>query len=379
MHIGLITADLTPQSGWATYSLHLAQALHAAGVQVRIVAPHSSPSLDPLPVLPILPSVTPPERLTLFKLAQRMPQVRDHLRDCDIIHTTVEVYAPLAAAIAAKRPLFMTGHGSYVNLPRFRRFPVDALYRWAFRQAHLIAVSRYTAQAAARVVPTMPATVINNAVDAARFQQVPSLAMVNEQKRGPTILTAGGIKKRKGTLPLIEAVAQVRQTIPDIQCVVLGTTTAEPHYTAQVQATIDRLNLHDHVQLRGFVDDSTLLAWYGAADVFVLPSINDGWKFEGFGLVHLEASAAGLPVIGTTGCGVTDAIDHNITGLLVDQSRLADDLPRAILDVLQNPARAAQMGAAGRQKAQAQTWQVVAQQVIHRYESALSGGKTASN
>jgi phosphatidyl-myo-inositol dimannoside synthase len=113
------------------------------------------------------------------------------------------------------------------------------------------------------------------------------------------------------------------------------------------------------------------MGWHGAADVFVLPSINAGWKFEGYGLVHMEASAAGLPVIGTTGCGVEDTVDDGVTGLLIPQSEIAEKLPQAILGLLSNPEKARRLGEAGKAKARRQTWDHVAGQMIALYEGAL--------
>jgi phosphatidylinositol alpha-1,6-mannosyltransferase len=156
--------------------------------------------------------------------------------------------------------------------------------------------------------------------------------------------------------------------------VILGSVDMDSDSTRQVQEAIAALGLQDHVQLPGRVPESTLLAWYGAADVFVLPSINAGWKFEGYGLVHMEASAAGLPVIGTRDCGAEDAIDNGVTGLLVPQPAIDDALPQAILSILSDPARARQMGEAGRAKARRETWDHVAQHMVGLYESELRRG-----
>jgi phosphatidylinositol alpha-1,6-mannosyltransferase len=168
--------------------------------------------------------------------------------------------------------------------------------------------------------------------------------------------------------------AVVRQQIPDAQCVILGSIDMDSDYTRQVQEAIVSLGLQEHVHLPGRVPEPTLLAWYGAADVFVLPSINAGWKFEGYGLVHMEASAAALPVIGTRDCGAEDAIDDGVTGLLVPQTGIDDALPQAILSILSDPTHARQMGEAGREKARRETWDHVAQHMIALYESELRSG-----
>lgn len=365
MHIGFLTSDLSTDNGWANYSLSLIRALHQRGIRTTVITAHNSPKVE-FDIIPILPAITPPERASLFKSLRLIPRVKSLLADCDLIHATAEPYAPLAHAIAGKRPYGVTAHGSYINLPVMRRFPAGQLYRRAFRNAHLICVSQYTAQVARQIMPDTHPTVINNGVDSTRFLSPPALP---EAKTRPTIITSGGIKPRKGTLPLVEAMAIVREQVPDVQCLVMGSRNEQSGYFQKVQDAITRLNLRDTIKLMGFVDDDLLLAWMAAADVFVLPSINDGWRFEGFGLVVLEASASGTAVIGTDNCGVADAIQHNHTGLIVSQANIAEALPRAILDLLTHPEKAKAMGQAGREYTRTQSWDHVASQVLDVYGS----------
>lgn len=368
MRIGLIAPDLSTENGWATYSLNLIRQLRARGIATTIVCAHNSPAVE-FETHPLLPAVSPPERHTFIKSLRLIPRVKRLLRDCDLAHSTIEPYAILAAAAAGGgRPLFVTAHGSYVNLPRMRRFPLGNLYRRALERARLICVSRYTAQVARELMPGARVQVISNGVDIARFLESPALQV---EKRGPLVVTAGGIKPRKGTLHLVEAIAVLRERLPQAQCLIMGNPQRGSAYTAQVERRIDELGLRDHVHIMGFVEDELMRAWLAAADVFALPAMNDGLWFEGFGLVLVEAGAAGTAVVGTDGCGVADAIEHGETGLVVSQANVAEDLPRALLELLENPARAAQMGAAGRRRAKAQTWACVADQVIDLYQQAL--------
>jgi phosphatidylinositol alpha-1,6-mannosyltransferase len=375
LKIGFLTSDLSHRSGWAHYSLSLLNALGRASVQVTVIAAHDSPPVENFPIARLLPSVSPLERFSLLHMGLSLPQVRAILQGCDLIHVTAEPYAPLGAWVAGKRPLVITGHGSYVHLPNLRGKWIGSLYRRAFLRAQMICVSRYTARVAESVTPGLRTTVINNGVDVERFADLP-LAVgtrhaVSVEPHAATILTVGGVKARKGTLELVRAVARVRERLPDVQCVVIGSMDAEPGYAERVNAAIVELGMSDSVKMLGFVPEDALLGWYSAADVFVLPSINTGWKFEGYGLAHLEASACGLPVIGTTDCGAEDAIDDGATGLLVPQAQVDEALPQAILDVLTNPQRARQMGAAGREKARRQTWDHVGQQVMELYRTLL--------
>ena len=117
------------------------------------------------------------------------------------------------------------------------------------------------------------------------YLRAPALAV---EKAAPTVITAGGIKRRKGTLELVEAIAKVREQLPDVQCLILGSPQYGSAYTDQVLRRIDELDLRKNVQIMGFVEETLKRAWFAAADVLALPAVNDGMFFEGFGLVLYE-------------------------------------------------------------------------------------------
>jgi phosphatidylinositol alpha-1,6-mannosyltransferase len=245
----------------------------------------------------------------------------------------------------------VTGHGTYVQMAQLTRWPFNRIYQQALGGSHLACVSRYTAEVAARALPGVRTSVIPNGVDAGRFLALPDRRGVAHP---PTVLAVGAVKPRKGTLHLVRAMAAVREQMPDAQCWILGR--AVGAYADEVRAEIERLGLRDSVLLKGFVTENELLDAYSCADVFCVPSMNEGLRFEGFGLVYLEASAAGLPVIGTTDTGATDAIDDGVTGLLVQQDNIERDLAPALLRLLEDTDLRQRMGAAGRVKAAGQTW-----------------------
>jgi phosphatidylinositol alpha-1,6-mannosyltransferase len=368
MRIGFLTGDLSHRHGWAHYSLSLLLALQRAGAQLTVITARNSPLVEGMTLLPLLPSVVPAQRGMLLRQARALPAVRAALRGCDVIHAMLEPYAPLAAWAAGRRPLLITAHGSYIRRLPGRRWPVGTLYAWALRRGRLICVSRYTAQVAESMLPGVRTVVINNGVDPQRFAHLPP----SGPKSGPVVLAVGAVKPRKGTLELVQAMAEVRHHIPDAQCMIIGSLDAMPAYTAQVRAVIVAHNLQGAVHLLGHVPEPELMRWYSTADVFALPSLNVGDSFEGYGLVHAEASAAGLPVIGTGDCGAADAIIDGETGLLVSQARIAQELPQALITLLTDPARAAHMGAAGRQRAQSHTWDHVAAQMLALYNEGMN-------
>lgn len=369
MRIALLTPELTSLYGWARYALELTNALSAQGVEVVVLAQRGK-SLPPEPVTladfrPVLPQLFPPIRWFLPRSLVALPGVRRAVADCDLLHAIAEPYTLISALAAGKRPVVTTAHGTYVPQNIRRRF-TGKLYRHVYTRAHLIAVSQYTAAQVKTALPGTDMTVIHNGVHFARFQE-PVPAPV---KRGPTVLASGGIKMRKGTHILVAAMALVHKHIPDAQLVITGLQT-DPDYLAMIRRRIEEAGLQDCIHLAGLVDEQTLVGWYQNADVFALPSLSVGGKFEGFGLVFLEASAAGLPVIGTTGSGIEEAIIDGETGLLIPQDN-ASALADAILGLLTDPARRAQMGAAGRDYARTQDWSVVAGHIITFYQQLLT-------
>jgi len=368
MRVAFLTPAMEPGYGWARYALELARALAEQGVDMIALTQPDVPTPEGVSladVRPVLPQLVPPERGFFVRSLLAARHVRRAVSDCDVLHVIAEPYTLLGAWSAGPRPLIVTAHGTYV--PRtVRRRGVGGLYRRAYRRAHLIAVSEYTAAQVRAALPDAALAVIRNGVHVDRFQ----VAAPAPAKRGPTVLATGGVKARKGTHVLIAAAARVREQVPDLQVIITGRQD-DPAYLARVQQRIADSGLSDCAHLPGMIPEDELIGWYQHADVFALPSLNVGDKFEGFGLVFLEASASGLPVIGTTGSGVEEAIIEGETGLLVPQ----DDVPAlatAILRLLTDDALHARMSAAGPVYARTQDWAAVASRVITFYEGVLA-------
>jgi glycosyltransferase involved in cell wall biosynthesis len=143
-----------------------------------------------------------------------------------------------------------------------------------------------------------------------------------ERPGGPLVVACGRLKPLKGFAHLIDALAEVRKTIPAHLWIV-----GEGEQRAELERKAERLGLQGCVRLLGFHENP--YRYMAAADVFVLSSL-----FEGFGNVIVEAMACGAPVVATD-CpyGPRDIIRDGETGLLVEPAS-ADSLARGILRVL---------------------------------------------
>ncbi|MBC6955494.1 MAG: glycosyltransferase family 1 protein [Chloroflexi bacterium] len=368
MKVGIITAEINSRSGWAQYSLELIGALRSLGVDLTIVASRSAAGAD----FAILPPLAESQSGLLLSLLRSYGAVRAALSSCDIVHTLVEPFAPLGLRVAGARPHVLNAHGTYAVLPMTRRWPVGALYRHAFERSTVACISTYTQDVLRRHASNARSVVIPAGVNAQAWQDA---ARDSEpfEKDGPIVLFVGAVKRRKGILPLIRAMPAVLKQTPNAKCVVVGSLTAEPETGAEARRLVDELALGDRVQLLGHVSHADLLRWYRTADLFVMPSMNDGLRFEGYGLVYLEAGSLGVPSIGTWECGARDAIDHEQTGLLVSQALVDDELPAAIGRLLTDPDRLRAMGVTALEKANRTTWRKSASQFIALYESLLRG------
>ncbi|WP_155373205.1 glycosyltransferase family 4 protein [Catellatospora vulcania] len=161
----------------------------------------------------------------------------------------------------------------------------------------------------------------------------------------PVIVCVSRLVPRKGQDTLVRALPLVRKAIPDAALLLVG---GGPHRPT-VQRLARELDVADHVVLTGSVPWAELPMHYAAGDVFAMPcrTRNGGLDVEGLGIVYLEASAVGLPVIAGDSGGAPDAVREGETGFVVP-GRDVDVLAARLVELLSDEALRAKMGAAGR-------------------------------
>jgi phosphatidylinositol alpha-1,6-mannosyltransferase len=161
----------------------------------------------------------------------------------------------------------------------------------------------------------------------------------------PTIVSVGRLVHRKGQDRLVEAMPRILAKVPDTQLVFIG----EGPHRKVLEKLVSQLSLDDHVTFIGRIHYSELPRYISMGDIFAMPSRSRflGLEVEGLGIVYLEASACGLPVIGGASGGAPDAVKHGTTGYVVDGNNVAEIADRTI-ELLRDSALRATMGAAGR-------------------------------
>ncbi|QCB51490.1 glycosyltransferase family 1 protein [Rhodococcus sp. PAMC28707] len=162
----------------------------------------------------------------------------------------------------------------------------------------------------------------------------------------PTILCLSRLVPRKGQDFLIRSMQGIREAIDGAVLVIVG---GGP-YEGTLRALVRSCGVEDHVIFTGTVRSAELAAHHTIADVFAMPSRTRGWGLdvEGLGIVYLEASACGVPVVAGMSGGAPETVRQNETGLVVD-GRSVEQITEAIVRILSDATLAASMGAAGRE------------------------------
>jgi glycosyltransferase involved in cell wall biosynthesis len=237
------------------------------------------------------------------------------------------------------------------------------------RAARVITVSEASKRDILRYfrVPESRIDVIYNGIDD-RFWQEPTadeMMRVRERYRltDPFVLYAGNIKPHKNLERLIESFHLMRQNSPELANVQLLIIGDEISKYATLRRAVHRNKLHKHVRFFGFVPDQTLAALYRLADVFVFPSL-----YEGFGLPPLEAMASGTPVISSNVSSLPEVVGD--AALMIDpydSAAIADAMQR----VLTSADLRADLRRRGLARAREFSWERSIQRVREIYEEVM--------
>jgi phosphatidylinositol alpha-1,6-mannosyltransferase len=300
------------------------------------------------------------------------------VRATDVVHAMVEFPYGVTAARMGRRlgvPHVISGQGTYCVTPLLRA-PDRLVYGWALRSAAAVtAPSRYTASALRAACPGPVALhVVPNAVDPSWL--VPPgkperLADLGLPAGVPFVLSVGASKPRKGWDLLVRAFQIVRQARPEMHLVLAGSGDRE-----ELRSLAGVLGVGPSVHVLGRVAQADLIALYQGCEFFALLPRKEGWHFEGFGLVYLEAGLCGKPSVASRSGGVPEVVLDGETGLLVDEED-APGAAAAMLRLLENPRRLAELGTAARAWAAEHTWAAYIDRLLGLYASAASAPRRA--
>ncbi|MBU3734325.1 MAG: glycosyltransferase family 4 protein [Candidatus Planktophila sp.] len=207
------------------------------------------------------------------------------------------------------------------------------------RRAISKSVSSKSAKRMVRIAP---------GIDVDHFSPVDSTELRKELnlEGKKVIVSVGRLVHRKGQDHLIESMPEIIKFVPNAHLLMVG----KGPYLDYLAKLVAINKLEDHVSFIGRIQYAELPQFICAGDVFAMPSRSRlaGLEVEGLGIVYLEASACGLPVVAGSSGGAPDAVVQGVTGIVVDGTNNTE-IADAIVALLNNPEEAEKMGAAGRQ------------------------------
>lgn len=187
----------------------------------------------------------------------------------------------------------------------------------------------FTAKEISRAVPSEKLVQIAPGIDVEHFR--PRGGELREKLKlsdGPVIVSVGRLVHRKGQDRLLEALPIIKREFPTITLLLIG----EGPYRKELEGICKKLDLFENVKFLGRVSYEELPSYLSLGDFFVMPARSRlfGLEVEGLGIVYLEASACGLPVIVGNSGGAPDAVIHGETGFVVNGEDIEEIAERSL-------------------------------------------------
>jgi len=168
--------------------------------------------------------------------------------------------------------------------------------------------------------PDKPARVLYPCFDEKRVYTGPPADDSPYENSSNTLkfLTVSRLAQRKGHEQVMTLLAHIRHRLPPFRYYIVG----KGPYRGYLEAVAARLDLRDHVTYTGAIPDEQLKAYYRHADIFIMLSQTASDGTEGFGLTFVEASASGAVVVGSECGGVVEAINPEVSGIILPNTSL---------------------------------------------------------
>lgn len=267
-------------------------------------------------------------------------------------------------------------------IKKFAKIPViiqvhglDICYQFSLYQRYLrlffssadlhICISRFVEQLVREKYPSAKTIVINPGTEMnVLYGNAISIEKSFSGKK--TLLTVGRLVKRKGIAWFVENVMPILPN--DINYVIAG----DGPEKAKIREIVSRKNLESRVTLLDSIDDTQKKALYRAAQIFIMPNIREKNDPEGFGLVALEASLHGLPIVAANIEGIKDAVTDGENGFLVDSGN-AEAFQKKIISLFVNEKERHELGIKGREFVKIKfSWKNTANKYLNAFNLVLS-------
>jgi len=373
-----------PTDHLGNFILEAARAVHAQGVEVRVIGMHHPGAKTKEVLKPDIEVIRPrymwPEAWEVLQteggglpsLWKRRPLARPvlipffishtlaimrHARDCDIIHAnwTLAATAAWVGCFFHHRPFLVTVQGS--DIFEATRIPfVSSITRAVLNSAFkVLALSNSLKEATVALgVPPEHVEIVPNGVDINKYQPPTS-------DRQPLIIFVGWLIERKGVGYLVRAMTQIQHKLNQHRLLFIG----EGPLRTELSKLAAEIGIADRVQFLGQQPPEEVSKWLRRAELLVLPSLE-----EGLGVVLLEALASGTPCVASRVGGIQEVLSPEV-GILVEPANV-NELAQAIIDILSDRDRWMKLSRNARALAEERfSWEVIASRLVEIYKECL--------
>ncbi len=374
MKIALVAPyDYAYPGGVTEHVRNLAEQFRGRGHEVHVIAPSSAKSTEPEaepfihPIGRVVPIPTNGSVARITLPLRGYLHVKRILNDqaFDIVH----LHEPMMPAL----PLTVLRHSHAINVGTFHAFGrtnigyfyAKPVLRPFFNKLQgRIAVSGPARDFVARWFPG-DYRIIPNGIDYTRFATLVAPIPEFDDDR-LDVLFVGRLEKRKGLQYLLRAWVLVRREFPRARLLVVGGGRRLESYRRYATE-----KGWDDVVFAGRVSDEELVRYYQTADIFCAPSTGQ----ESFGVILLEAMAAGRPIVATQIPGYAEVVAHGQEGMLVPPKD-AEALAVSLAHLLADAQLRRELGERGRVKAAAYDWPKIADRVLEFYDATIEAHMT---
>jgi glycosyltransferase involved in cell wall biosynthesis len=227
-------------------------------------------------------------------------------------------------------PYVVCGHGSDIYLPpTWDQRATRKLRAAALESADAITALGPVMQARIRQLWRVESTIVPNGVHPARFAKLDkreARALTGLNDAGPIIIYVGALRTVKGVEFLLKAMKTIAEADPTVTLLLVG----DGVEREKLEGLVRNLGLEERVRFIGRVDNEDVSRYLSASDLFILPSLA-----EGFGIALLEAMASGLPIVATNVGDIPSFVENDVNGFLVEPGR-ESEIAEKVLQLLQD-------------------------------------------
>ena len=358
----LVTHEFPPIRGGAgILCQEIAEGAHKIGINIELLVPEGSEIQDNFKttILPWRGNQSWKSSIQLFLFLRKFLKKAEnktilHIADPGVCRS----FMRLGFLFPRNARLIITIHGS--ELLKFSRNPIE---KFCFgnlllkcEKIHLL--SRFNYEKCLRLFPlTKKKLKVIRGAPSRVVEVKGSTAFKKKDKSKLVLLCVGRIHPRKGQLELIEAVSKLPEDIiSNLNLIFVGPVVSKSYFS---KIKKESQNFKGAIEFKGDLLVEDLRGCYQNADIFCLCPTVQKKSVEGFGLVYLEASSFGLPILATRTGGIEDAVIDGQTGLIADH-KTPDELCEKLLELVMNENLRKKLGENGKVWANQHTWKDIA-------------------